>query len=168
MADTTSTDTEIIKVSEVPLWYRSAQVIIAAGILGLAVSFGLVLQDYYQAETVAGVFQQSRKPILQYRLEKGAWPSNFSFDKVPADVESYDFSAAVSGMRSAEIRGVWRFTAEEVEGRTIPKVIFKADEDSPSVKRILFVTDLKIDDGREKAGKLLVTGTQAEFMLMAE
>ncbi len=168
MADSAAKDSEIYKVSEVPLWYRSVQVAGLATLLGLAISFGLIYYNYLQAQTVAEIFRQSRKPILQYRLEKGAWPSNFTFDKIPADLEVYEFSTAVRGFADVGLKGVWQFTLVDVNGSAVPKVIFKSDDSSLSARRVLFGVDSQLDDGKDASGRLLVVASQAEFTLMGE
>ena len=168
MADPASTDSEIIKVSEVPLWYRSLQVALIASLIGLGISLGVVIYNYYKADAVSDIFRQTRRPILQYRLEKGAWPSNFTFDKAPADLEAYDFSTVARGVRDLEVRGTWQFIIKSPDGRTAPRVIFKPEEDSLSNRRTLFAVDAQLDDGKENSGRLLVVGGQAEFTLMGE
>ncbi len=168
MADSSPNDKEIISVSEVPLLLRSVQVALLAIVIGLGVSAGIIYFNTNKAGPIAEVFRQSRKPILQYRLEKGAWPTNFSFDKAPVDLEQYDFSATVRAMHDLEVRGVWQFASEDVGGKTVPKVIFKPEDSSLNTRRILFAVDSQLDDGQENSGRLIVTGAQAEFTLMAE
>lgn len=168
MADSVPKDSEIFKVSEIPLWYRSVQLAVVATLLGLAISFGFIYSNYLQAQAVAEIFRQSRKPILQYRLEKGVWPSNFSFDKIPADLEAYEFSAAVRGFADAGLKGVWKFTLVDVNGNAVPKIIFKSEDVSLNARRILFGVDSQLDDGADASGRLLVVASQAEFTLMGE
>ncbi len=168
MADSAPKDSEIFKVSEVPLWYRSVQVALLATLLGLVISFGLIYYNYLQAQTVAEIFRQSRKPILQYRLEKGVWPSNFSFDKIPTDLEAYEFSTAVRGIADSGLKGTWQFALIDVNGAAVPKIIFKSEDGSLNARRILFGVDAQLDDGKDTSGRLLVVAAQAEFTLMGE
>jgi hypothetical protein len=168
MADPTPRDSQIFKVSEVPLWYRSMQVAGLATLLGLGIAFGFIYSNYIQAQAVAEIFRQSRKPILQYRLEKGVWPTNFTFDKIPPDLEAYEFSAAVRGFADAGLKGVWQFAQLDVNGNVVPKVIFKSEDLSLNARRILFGVDAQLDDGKDASGRLLVVASQAEFTLMGE
>ena len=168
MADPAPKESEVIVVSEVPLWMRAVQVAALGGLIGLGITFGLIYNNFQQAGSVADIFRQSRRPILQYRLEKGAWPSNFDFDKIPAELESYDFSSIARGTRELDVRGSWQFATEEVDGKAVPKIIFKPEDKSLNGLRILSAVDAQLDDGQESTGRLRVTADQAEFTLMGE
>ncbi len=168
MADPAPKESEVIVVSEVPLWMRAIQVATLGLLIGLGITFGLIYNNFQQAGSVADIFRQSRRPILQYRLEKGAWPSNFDFDKIPAELESYDFSSIARGTRELDVRGSWQFATEEVDGKAVPKIIFKPEDKSLNGLRILSAVDAQLDDGQESTGRLRVTADQAEFTLMGE
>ncbi|MEI6597720.1 MAG: hypothetical protein WCL22_01625, partial [bacterium] len=71
MADPSPKESEVIVVSEVPLWMRAVQVAALGGLIGLGITFGLIYNNFQQAGSVADIFRQGRRPILQYRLEKG-------------------------------------------------------------------------------------------------
>jgi hypothetical protein len=168
MAKPAPKDSEAIAVSEVPLWVRAIQVAALGGLIGLGITFGMIYNNFCQAEAVTDIFKQSRRPILQYRLERGAWPSNFTFDKIPAALEPYEFGAIARGARELDVRGSWQFASVGVEGKIIPMLIFKPEDKSLNSLRILSAVDAQLDDGQEAAGRLRVTDAQAEFTLMAE
>lgn len=168
MAEPAPKESDVIVVPEVPLGMRAIQVATLGLLIGLGITFGLIYNNFQQAGSVADIFRQSRRPILQYRLEKGAWPSNFDFDKIPAELESYDFSSIARGTRELDVRGSWQFATEEVDGKAVPKIIFKPEDKSLNGLRILSAVDAQLDDGQESTGRLRVTADQAEFTLMGE
>jgi hypothetical protein len=57
--------------------------------LGLLIAFGFILRDHFQADSMALVYRDARAPLIQYRLEKGAWPAKFDFRVPPADLAAW-------------------------------------------------------------------------------
>lgn len=82
MADSETKVPTILLAPTSPLWYHAAMWAVGGLTLGLLIAFGFILRDHFQADSMALVYRDARSPLIQYRLEKGAWPAKFDF-RVP-------------------------------------------------------------------------------------
>jgi hypothetical protein len=137
--------------------------------LGLLIAFGFVLRDHFQADGMTLVYREARAPLIQYRLEKGAWPAKFDFRVPPADLAAFGFTKVVQpALDKAPVNGSWSFTPDSATGKGIPAVVFTPSTPDASSQRILLVVDDRLDDGDAAKGLFRVSETEAAFTLKAE
>jgi hypothetical protein len=154
MAETAATAPKILQLPATPLWYYLGGVSLVALVLGLGVAFGFVLRDHFQAEPVTEVFRTARTTLVQYHSEKNVWPAEFTFNNPPAEVRAYGFTQGLNPlMEKVGALGTWRFSPKGLDGKSQPVIVFKANEMTDAVQRILGVVDGRLDDGEAKTGK---------------
>jgi len=169
MADSENKVPKILLAPTSPLWYHAMMCSIGGLTLGLLIAFGFVLRDHFQADSMALVYREARAPLIQYRLEKGAWPAKFDFRVPPADLATFGFTKAVQpALDKASVNGSWSFTPDSPAGKGIPAVVFAASTPDASSQRILLVVDGRLDDGDGAKGVFRVSETEAAFTLKAE
>jgi hypothetical protein len=126
MADPITQVPKIIEVDPTPMWYRLVSAMIKALFIGLLITLGFIIRDYMRVDSVAEVFRQCRKPLIQYRLEKNSWPADFDFNNPPADLLTYGFKETVKKLTdNCSIAGKWSFTVNKGPmGPNVPTIIF--------------------------------------------
>ncbi len=169
MSDSSPKVPEIIKAPSSPLWFDIGMWAGFAIFIGLSISFGFVLRDHLRVDEVVEVFRKCRKPLIQYRLEKEAWPASFDLKNPPADVQPYNFSAAIRRpMENCAVPGTWRFVADSSAGKDKAFVVFEAADSGVSTRRILQLVDERLDDGVPDRGKFIINGNRGTFTLKGE
>lgn len=169
MADSETKVPKILLAPTSPLWYHATVWAVGGLTLGLLVAFGFILRDHFQADSMVLVYRDARAPLIQYRLEKGAWPAKFDFRVPPADLAAFGFAKVVQpALDKASVNGTWSFTPDSPAGKGIPAVVFAASTPDTSSLRILLVVDGRLDDGDGAKGIFRVSETEAAFTLKAE
>lgn len=169
MSDAESNVPKVLIAPSSPLWYHALMAALVAAVLGLLVAFGFVLRDHFQADAVTQAYRVARAPLIQYRLEKGAWPAKFDFRAPPPDVAAFGFAAAVQpSLDKVAVTGTWTFTPDGPGGKGVPAVVFAPSAPDAASHRTLLVVDGRLDDGDAAKGGFRVTETEAAFTLKAE
>lgn len=169
MADSENKVPQILLAPASPLWYHAMMWAIGGLALGLLIAFGFVLRDHFQADGMTHVYREARAPLIQYRLEKGAWPAKFDFRVPPADLAAFGFTKVVQpALDKAPVNGSWSFTPDSPAGKGIPAVVFTPSTPDASSQRILLVVDDRLDDGDGAKGLFRVSETEAAFTLKSE
>jgi len=169
MSETESNVPKVLLAPTSPLWYHAMMTAVGGIVVGLLIAFGFVVRDHFQADAVTQAFRATRAPLIQYRLEKGAWPAKFDFRAPPADLASFGFAAAVQpAVDKVALNGAWTFVTDGPAGKGVPAVVFTPTSPDASTRRILEVVDGRLDDGEPAKGGFRVTETEAAFTLKAE
>ncbi len=169
MADSENKVPQILLAPASPLWYHAMMWAIGGLSLGLLIAFGFVLRDHFQADGMTLVFREARAPLIQYRLEKGAWPAKFDFRAPPADLVAFGFTKVVQpALDKAPVNGSWNFTPDGPAGKGVPAVVFAPYTPDASSQRIMLVVDDRLDDGDGAKGLFRISETEAAFTLKAE
>ncbi len=169
MSDSASNVPQVLIAPTSPLWYHALMTAVVGLVLGLLIAFGFVLRDHFQADGMTAAFREVRAPLIQYRLEKGAWPAKFDFRAPPADLVAFGFSKiAQPAVDKATLVGSWTFTTDSAAGKGVPAVVFTPSTFDASARRILEVVDGRVDDGEPTKGGFRVTDAEAAFTLKAE
>jgi len=169
MADSENKVPQILLAPASPLWYHAMMWAIGGLSLGLLIAFGFVLRDHFQADGMTLVFREARAPLIQYRLEKGAWPAKFDFRAPPADLVAFGFTKVVQpALDKAPVNGSWNFTPDGPAGKGVPAVVFAPYTPDASSQRIMLVVDDRLDDGDGAKGLFRISETEAAFTLKSE
>jgi hypothetical protein len=169
MADSETKVPQVLLAPASPLWYHAMMCALGGLILGLLIAFGFVLRDHFQADGMTLVYREARAPLIQYRLEKGAWPAKFDFRVPPADLAAFGFTKVVQpALDKASVNGTWTFTPDGPAGKGVPAVVFTPSSPDASTQRILLVVDGRLDDGEPTKGLFRVSETAAAFTVKAE
>jgi hypothetical protein len=169
MSEAESNAPKVLLAPSSPLWYRALMTALGGAVLGLLIAFGFVLRDHFQADVMTQAFRDARTPLIQYRLEKGAWPAKFDFRAPPADLVAFGFTKSVQPLLDkATVNGAWTFVADGPGGKGVPAIVFTPSVPDAASHRILLVVDGRLDDGDGAKGGFRVTETEAAFTLKAE
>jgi hypothetical protein len=169
MSEAESNVPKVLLAPTSPLWYHALMTALGGVVLGLLIAFGFVLRDHFQADAMTHAFRVARAPLIQYRLEKGAWPAKFDFRAPPADLTAFGFAANVQpALDKATVNGAWTFSPDGPGGKGVPAIVFTPSVPDSSSHRILLVVDGRLDDGDGAKGGFRVTETEAAFTLKAE
>ena len=167
MSEPVSNVPKLVEVDSTPLWYRITSKLISALIIGLLITLGFIIRDHLRVDPLANVYRQCHKPLIQYHLEKNAWPADFDFANPPSDLTAYAFSEAVKkSMGECDLPGKWSFTLNKGPmGVGKPTIIFKPNEPDIFSRRILLILDERLDDGIPETGNFRVTDELGAFKL---
>lgn len=169
MSDSSPKVPGIIKAPSSPLWFDIGLWVGFAVFIGLSISFGFVLRDHFRVVEVVEVFRKCRKPLIQYRLEKDTWPASFDLKNPPADVQAYNFAAAIRRpLENCSVPGAWRFVYDAAKGKDKAVIIFEATDAGISTQRILQLADERLDDGVPDRGKFTINNNRGIFTVKGE
>lgn len=169
MADNDSNVPKVLIAPTSPLWYHAMMWSIGGLVLGLIIAFALVLLDHFKVDGMTLVYREARAPLIQYRLEKGAWPAKFDFRVPPAELAAFGFTKVVQpALDKASLNGIWSFEQDSALGKGVPAIVFTPSSPDLSSQRILLVVDSRLDDGEPAKGRFRVTETAAAFTLKDE
>ncbi len=169
MPDNDSNVPKVLQAPTSPLWYHAMMWSLGGLALGLIIAFTCVLLDHFKADSMTLVYREARAPLIQYRLEKGAWPAKFDFRVPPAELAAFGFTKAVEpALDKASLNGGWSFEQDTALGKGVPAIVFTPSSPDLATHRILLVVDSRLDDGEPTKGRFRVTKTAAAFTLKDE
>ena len=165
-AETHPSLTEVVRGPQEPLW----RLVVRRGIfglcLGLLVALVFVVLDHRKANSVSQVGMHARVLLLQYRVEKDAWPADCDLAAPGAQFGGFALEPLTTAVAKCQIPGKWAFAPKAETGG--PAVVFTPAEPGRSYERVFGVVDGWLDDGLADAGDLLVRERVALLRLSAE
>jgi len=165
-AETHPSLTGVVRGPQEPLWRLVARRGIFGLCLGLLVALVFVVLDHRKANSVSQVGMHARVLLLQYRVEKDAWPADCDLAAPGAQFGGFALEPLATAVAKCQVPGRWAFAARSPTGG--PAVVFTPAEPGRSYERAFGVADGWLDDGDPEKGDFLVRPDVALLRLSVE
>ncbi len=165
-AEENSPPSEAVRGPLRPLWATALRRGFVGLLVGLAVALVFAVFDHRKANSVSKVFVQARVILLQYQVEKGAWPKDFDLNAPGDQFGGFSFDLLNDALGKCDLAGKWAFVAKSAAGG--PAIVFTPAEPDRAFRRVLGAVDHWLDDGDAATGDLRVGEGDASLRLSAE
>lgn len=165
-AEENSPKPEAVRAPLRPLWATALRRGFVGLLVGLAVALVVVVLDHRKANSVSKVFVQARVILLQYQVEKGAWPKDFDLNAPGDQFGGFSFDLLNDALGKCDLAGKWAFVAKSAAGG--PAIVFTPAEPDRAFRRVLGAVDRWLDDGDVATGEMRVRDGDALLRLSAE